>query len=149
MPPITPTLNVDPTVMTNNWGTALSSGPGQAKLVYKYTHPKRLFNAEPAASQASYQIGVSRAIAANKYANGMANADTNKAADNMTTYGGPNWAQAGTSKKYKYAAKATNLANAINSVLSTVTAMPKGRGAANQARMNAWFSGMSAYYGRI
>lgn len=147
--PITPTLNVDPTVMTNNWSTALSSGPGAAKLVYKYNNPKRLFNADPAGAQVSWATGIARAQAANKYATGMANANVNQASANMTQYGGTNWAAAGTTKKYKYAAKAAALAGAINSVLATVSAMPKGRGANNQARMNAWFTGMSAYYGKI
>ncbi len=149
MPPITPTLNVDPTIMTNNWSTALSSGTGQQKLVYKYNHPKRLFNADPTGSQLSYATGVQRALAANKYAHGMANANTDQASTNMTNYGGANWAAAGTAKKYKYAAKAANLAAAINSVLATVAAMPKGRGGNNQARMNAWFTGMSGFYGKI
>jgi hypothetical protein len=147
--PITPTLQVDPTVMTNNWSGGLANPTNQQKLVYKYTHPKRAFNADPAGSQASYQTGVTRAINANKYANGMQNADLNKAADNMTNYGANNWAQSGTNKKYKYAAKSANLAAAINATLATVSAMPKGRGAPNQARMLAWFNGMSAYYGKI
>lgn len=147
--PITPTLNVDPTVMTNNWSGGLANPTNQQKLVYKYTHPKRAFNADPAGAQAAFQTGVSRAIAANKYAHGMQNADLNKAADNMTNYGASNWGQAGTNKKYKYAAKAANLANAINTVLSTVSAMPKGRGANNIARMNAWAQGMAQFYGKI
>src|SRR5260370_21404053 len=149
MPPITPTLSVDPTIMTTNWSTALTSGPGQQKLVYKYQHPKRLFNADPIGAQASWATGVNRALAAGKYAHGMTNANTDQAAANMVSYGGSNWANAGTAKKYKYAAKAAALASAINQVLSTVSAMPKGRGGNNQARMNAWFTGMYAYYGKI
>lgn len=147
--PITPTNTVDPTIMTNNWSAGLSSPMNQQKLVYKYTHPRRLFNADPAGSQVSWSAGITRALSANKYATGMQNADPNMAAANMTNYGGANWSTAGTSKKYKYAAKSTNLANAINAVLATVSAMPKGRGANNQARMLAWFNGMSQYYGKI
>jgi hypothetical protein len=147
--PITPTLTVDPTVMTNNWAGGLQNPTNQQKLVYKYTHPKRLFNADPAGAQVAYSSGVQRAIAANKYAHGMTNADTNAAANNMTQYGASNWGAAGTNKKYKYQAKATNLANAINQVLNTVSAMPKGRGANNIARMNAWAQGMAQFYGKI
>lgn len=147
--PITPTLQVDPTVMTNNWSGGLQNPTNQQKLVYKYTHPKALFNANPQQAQGAYAAGVQRAIAANKYAHGLAAADPNVAANNMTQYGASNWGAAGTNKKYKYAAKATNLANAINSVLSTVAAMPKGRGPNNIARMNAWAQGMSAFYGKI
>ena len=120
MPPITPTLQVDSTVMTNNWSGGLANPTNQQKLVYKYTHPKKLFNADPQGAQTAFQTGVTRAIAANKYANGMAKADTNKAADNMTNYGGANWSTAGTTKKYKYAAVAPALAAAINTVLSIV-----------------------------
>ena len=79
----------------------------------------------------------------------MQNADTNAAAANMQNYGGANWSAAGTSKKYKYAAKAANLAAAINATLATVSAMPKGRGASNRQRMLAWFDGMSSFYGKI
>ena len=149
MPPITPTLQVDPTVMTNNWSAGLQSPTNQQKLIAKYLAPKRLFNADPAGAQQSWSTGVSRALAAGKYATGMQNANTNQAATNMQQYGGANWSTAGTSKKYKYAAKAAALAGAINNVLATVSAMPKGRGPNNQARMNAWFTGMSAYYGKI
>ena len=147
--PITPTTTVDPTVMTNNWSGGLANPTNQQKLLYKYTHPKALFNANPQAAQVSYQAGVTRAITANKYASGMANADPNAAATNMQNYGITNWGNAGTAKKYKFAAVAPALAAAITAVKSTVAAMPQGRGANNQARMNAWFNGMSAYYGKI
>jgi hypothetical protein len=135
--------------MTNNWSAGLQSPTNQQKLIAKYLKPKRLFNADPAGSQQSWSTGVSRALAAGKYATGMQNANTDQAATNMQQYGGANWSTAGTSKKYKYAAKAQALASAINNVLATVSAMPKGRGPNNQARMNAWFTGMSAYYGKI
>lgn len=147
--PITPTLTVNPTTMTNNWSAGLQSPTNQAKLVAKYQAPKRLFNANPTQSQAAWQQGITRAISANKYATNLAAADPNQAAANMVSYGGANWSAAGTSKKYKYANKATNLANAITSVLQTVDAMPKGRGPNNIARMNAWANGMAAYYGKI
>lgn len=149
MPPITPTLQVNPTTMINNWSGGLQNPTNQQKLINKYNNPKRLFNADPQGSQQAYSTGVQRAIAANKYASGMQNADVNQASANMTQYGGTNWSQAGTSKKYKYAAVAPALAAAINSVMATVAAMPKGRGPNNQARMNAWFTGMGAFYGKI
>ena len=147
--PITPTLTVDPTVMTNNWAAGLANASNAAKLVYKYNHPKRVFNYNPAQQQTDYASGVSRAVTANKYANGMANADLNAASANMTTYGATNWSNAGTSKKYKYQRKSTSLAAAINTVLANVESMPKGRGANNRARMLAWHDQMSAYYGKI
>lgn len=147
--PITPTLTVNPATMVANWSASLQSPVNQQKLINKYLNPKRLFNADPQGAQASYAAGVQRAISSNKYATNLAAADPNQAATNMQQYGGANWSTAGTSKKYKYQNKATNLANAINAVLATVSAMPKGRGANNQARMLAWFNGMSAYYGKI
>ena len=147
--PITPTLTIDPTVMTSNWSAGLASPSNQAKLVYKYTHPHRAFNADPAGQQADWIIGINRAQVANKYATGMANADLNAAATNMTNYGGANWANAGTTKKYKFAKKAPALAAAITATMATVDSMPKGKGANNRARMNAWYDGMSAYYGKI
>ena len=147
--PITPTLTVNPTTMTNNWSSGLQSPTNQQKLINKYLNPKALYNANPTQSQQAWSTGVTRALAAGKYASGLAASDPNQAAANMQQYGGTNWSTAGTSKKYKYAAKATNLANAINAVLQTVNAMPKGRGANNIARMNAWAQGMSQYYGKI
>ena len=149
MATITPTLSVDPTVMTNNWSAGLQSPSNQQKLVAKYLKPKRLFNADPAGSHASWQSGINRATAANKYASGLAKANVDQAATNMQNYGGANWGTAGTTKKYKYAAVSTNLASAINSVLATVNAMPTGKGANNIARMNAWATGMAAFYGKI
>ena len=147
--PITPTTQVNPATMLANWSAGLSNPTNQQKLINKYNNPKRAFNADPAGAQTSYSAGVTRAIQANKYANGMARADLNKASDNMTKYGGANWGAAGTSKAYKYGAVTAALASAISSVQATVSSMPKGRGANNQARMLAWFNGMSAYYGKI
>lgn len=147
--PISPTTQVNATTMTNNWSAALANPTNQQKLVNKYLNPKSLFNANPQQAQASYQAGVTRAIQNNKYANGMASADTNQAATNMQQFGGANWGAAGTNKKYKYAAVAPALAQAITTVSQTVNAMPKGKGANNLARMNAWAQGMAAYYGKI
>lgn len=147
--PLTPTTTVDPTRMADNWSAGLSNPTNQQKLVYKYTHMPVAFNANPQVAQQRLMDGVSRAVQANKYASSMAHADVNKAADNMVSYGGANWSNAGQTKKYKYAAVAPALAAMINSVKATVHAMPKGRGSNNKARMNAWFDGTSAYYGKI
>jgi len=147
--PITPTLSVSPTLMLANWTAGLQSPTNQQKLVHKYLNPKRLFNADPAGAQVAFAAGVQRAIATNKYATNFGAADPNKAAANMQQYGGTNWSTAGTAKAYKYGNKTTALANAINTVLATVNSMPRGRGPNNQARMLAWFNGMSAYYGKI
>lgn len=147
--PITPTTTIDPTTMTNNWSAGLQSAVNQQKLVNKYLKPKRLFNHDPAGQQADWLIGINRANGANKYANGMANADLNAAATNMQTYGGANWSQSGTSKKYKYQKKSVALAAAITAVMTSVDALPKGRGPNNRARMLAWFDQMGAYYGKI
>ena len=147
--PITPTNQVNSQTMLANWTAGLQNPTNQQKLINKYNNPKRAFNADPAGAQQAYSTGVTRAIQANKYASGMANADLNKASANMTQYGGANWGAAGTAKAYKYAAVAPALAAAISAVSATVASMNKGRGANNQARMNAWFTGMSAYYGKI
>ena len=149
MATITPTTQVSSATMLANWTAGLQSPTNQQKLVAKYLAPKRAFNADPAGAQVSYQAGVTRAIAAGKYAAGMANANLQQAATNMQTYGGANWSASGTSKAYKYAAVAPALAQAISSVQQTVNAMPKGRGPNNLARMTAWYNGMSAYYGKI
>lgn len=147
--PITPTNQVNAQTMLANWTAGLQNPTNQQKLINKYNNPKRAFNADPAGAQQAYSTGVTRAIQANKYASGMANADLNKASANMTQYGGANWGAAGTAKAYKYAAVAPALAAAISAVSATVASMNKGRGANNQARMLAWFNGMSAYYGKI
>jgi hypothetical protein len=147
--PITPTLTVDPTVMTNNWSAGVSNPVSGQKLLYKYNHPKRAFNFNPAQQQADYATGVQRAIAANKYAAGMQAADLNQASANMQSHGITNWQNSATTKKYKYQRKANSLAAAINTVLASVEQMPKGRGANNRARAMAWFDQMSAFYGKI
>lgn len=147
--PITPTSTVDPTVMANNWSAGLQSPTNQQKLVYKYTHPRVAFNANPTQAQQALLAGVQRAVTANKYATSMAAVDLNKAGDNMTTYGAANWANAGVNKKYKFQAVAPALAAAITASKNTVNAMPKGRGQNNKARMNAWFDSMGSYYGKI
>lgn len=149
MATITPTLNVDPTTMIANWSGGLANPTNQQKLINGYLKPRRAFNADPAAFQTAWITGITRAQSASKYAHGLANADLTAAATNMQQFGGTNWSQSGTSKKYKYAAKAPALAAAINAVLATVNAMPTGKGASNEARMLAWSRGMAAYYGKI
>jgi len=147
--PITPTTTIDPVVMTNNWSAGLQSPTNQQKLVYKYTHPRVAFNANPQQAQAALLAGVTRAVTANKYATSMAAVDLNQAANNMTTYGATNWGNAGVNKKYKFAAVAPALAAAQSTVKNQVNSMPRGRGQNNKARMNAWFDGMSSFYGKI
>ena len=142
--PITPT-----TVMVNNWAAGLANPSAAQKLVYKYQHPKKAFNADPQGQQAAWITGVTRAQTANKYAQGMANADLNAAANNMQNQGAQNWSTSGTTKKYKFQRKAASLAAAINTTMASVEQMPKGRGANNRARMLAWHDQMSQYYGKI
>lgn len=149
MATITPTLNVDPNVMINNWSGGLANPTNQQKLIAGYLAPRRAFNADPTAFQQAWITGITRAQSAGKYATGLQNANLTQAATNMQQYGGTNWSTAGTSKKYKYAAKAPALAAALNAVLATVNSMPTGKGANNEARMLAWSRGMGAYYGKI
>jgi hypothetical protein len=147
--PMTPTTTVDPNVMTTNWSNSLQNPQNQAKLIYKYSNPKALYNANPQAAQAALLTGVQRAVTSNKYANSMASSDPNAAATAMANYGGTNWSNAGVNKKAKFQKVSTNLASAISAVKAQVNSMPKGKGANNQARMNAWYQGMSSYYGKI
>jgi len=147
--PMTPTLQIDPNVMAKNWSAGVGSPVNAQKLAYKYSHPKRAFNADPAGSQQAYQAGVTDAIARGAYATGLSAADANKAADAMTANGAASWSASGTTKAYKFQRKANSLAAALNAVRATVEAMPKGRGPNNTARMLAWKSGMEAYRGKI
>lgn len=147
--PMTPTTTVDPTVMAKNWSSALQNPTNAQKLVYKYSNPRALFNANPTQSQQALLSGVQRAVAANKYANSMAAADPNAAAANMAQFGATNWSNAGTQKLAHYQKVTPALASAISSVKAQVSQMPKGRGPNNIARMNAWATGMGAYYGKI
>jgi|SRR5215469_5243471 len=147
--PMTATSTVSAQTMVSNWTAGLQNPVNQQKLINKYSNPRALFNANPAAAQTALLAGVQRAVAANKYAASMAAADVNQAAANMASFGAANWANAGTNKVHKFQKVAANLASAISAVKATVNQMPKGRGANNQARMNAWFSGMSAYYGKL
>ena len=73
--PMTPTTTVDPNVMTTNWSNALQNPQNQAKLIYKYSNPKALYNANPQQAQAALLTGVQKAVTANKYANSMAASD--------------------------------------------------------------------------
>lgn len=147
--PMTATTTVSAATMVANWTAGLQSPVNQQKLVNKYSNPRQLFNANPQQSQTALLAGVQRAVAANKYASSMAAADVNQAAANMASFGATNWANAGTQKVHKFQKVSANLAAAISAVKATVSAMPRGKGANNQARMNAWFSGMGSYYGKI
>jgi hypothetical protein len=147
MATITPTNQVNAATMAANWSKGVANN--SSKWLAKYLAPKALFNANPAQSQAAWSTGVQAALAANSYANGMAAADPTQAANNATQYGQTNYANSGTTKAYKYTRKTNALAAAITQVAQQVAAMPKGKGANNNARMLAWSQGMAAFKGKI
>jgi len=147
MATITPTNQVSAATMAANWPKGIAAN--SQKWLNKYLNPRALFNANPAAAQASWQSGINDAMSRNAYQTGLAAADPAAAATAASTYGVNNYSQSGTNKAIKYARKTNSLAAALNQVLSTVGAMPRGRGANNQARMLAWSNGMTAYKGKI
>lgn len=149
MATITPTNNVNATTMASNWGKGVSANA--AKWLNKYLNPKRLFNANPAQSQADWVAGVTAAQANNRYQNGLANADLTAAANNASQYGVNNYAQSGTSKAYKFAAKTNALAAAINAAVQAADATPRGPSGsqANITRMTTFANTMHSYKGKI
>ena len=147
MATITPTNQVSAANMKANWGPGVSNNA--QKWQKKTLAPKRMFNADPLANQASWSAGVSRAAAEGLYATKIAAVDTAAMANGIATYGTTNYAASGTTKAAKFAAKADALAAAETAVLSTVISMPKGKGQPNEARMLAWARGMAAYKGKI
>jgi len=144
---ITPTSQVNAANMAANWSKGVAANSG--KWLQKYLAPKALFNANPAQAQQAWSAGVNAALAANSYANGMAAANPTVAANNATQFGATNYANSSTTKAYKYTNKSASLAAAISAVAAQVQAMPKGKGANNNARMLAWSTGMAAYKGKI
>lgn len=147
MATITPTLQTNPTTMATNWSKGVAANA--QKWLAKYLAPKAAFNANPTQAQAAWITGIQAAMARNAYATGLGNADLTMAANNASTFGVTNYAASGTNKAAKFAAKAPNLANAINAVRATVEAMPKGGLQNGIARMTAWATGMAAYKGKI
>lgn len=147
MAQITPTNQVDANVMADNWGKGVQAN--SQKWLAKYLAPKRLFNADPTGAQNSWNTGVQKALSTNSYATGLKNADTAVAASNAQQFGVNNYTNAATQKAYKFKRKAAALATALNSVAQTVGAMPRGKGANNEARMLAQTRGMAAYKGKI
>ena len=144
---ITPTLNTNPTTMAANWSKGVAANA--QKWLAKYLAPKAAFNANPTQAQAAWITGIQSAMTRNAYANGMQNADLTMAANNASTFGVTNYAASGTNKAAKYAAKAPNLANAINTVRAQVEALPKGGLQNGIARATQWMTLMSAYKGKI
>lgn len=147
MATITPTSTINPTTMAAHWGPGVSSNAG--KWMNKALNPRVLFNANPQQNQQNWTQGVNAAAAAGTYATKIAAVDLAAMANGIATYGQTNYAASGTQKAAKYAAKTNALAAAETSVLATVLALPKGRGANNTARMLAWKTGMEAYKGKI
>lgn len=142
---ITPTLNIDPTVMANNWSTGVAQNA--AKWLYKYLHPRALFNANPTGAQQAWQAGINAAIGRNAYASGLQKASPAAAAAAASTYGQTNYAASGTQKKAKYAAKTPALAAAMSTLRATIDAMPSATVQDRIARSVAWQNGMAALKG--
>ena len=145
MATITPTLTIDPTVMANNWATGVAANA--SKWLYKYLHPRVLFNANPTQSQLAWQNGINAAIARNAYSNGLSKASPAAAAAAATTYGQTNYAASGTQKKAKYAAKTPALASAMSALRATIENMPSATVADRIQRSVAWQNGMAALKG--
>ena len=142
---ITPTLAINPTTMTNNWGTGVAANA--QKWLNKYLNPRIAFNANPAQSQQAWQVGVTAALARNAYSNAMGKVSLSAAAAAASTYGLQNYSASGTQKKAKYAAKAPALAAAMTALRTQIEAMPNVTSADRTARMIAWKSGMEALAG--
>lgn len=147
MATITPTNNINPANMAANWGPGVSNNA--QKWQKKTLAPRALFNANPTQNQANWISGVNKAAANGTYATKIAAVDLTAMANGIATYGTTNYQASGTTKAAKYAAKTVALANAETAVLATVIAMPKGKGANNEARQLAWSRGMAAYKGKI
>ena len=145
--PITPTQTVNPATMAANWGPGVRNN--SAKWLAKYLAPKRLFNADPAGWASAWQQGIDAAIAAGTPQKKFAAADPNVAAQNATQFGQTNFANAGTTKAPKYAAKTAALAALINSGLNAIASLPKGKGANNENRMLTFTRTMAAGKGTI
>lgn len=141
------TATIDPATMAANWGPGVSNNA--QKWMNKTLKPRVMFNANPQQTQTAWSQGVNAAMAAGTYATGLANTDMTAMANGIATYGVAAYGAAGTLKAGNYAKKTAALAAAESSVLATVLAMPKGRGANNTARMLAWKTGMEAYKGKI
>ena len=147
MATITPTTQINPQTMAANWGPGVINNA--QKWQKKALAPRRAFNADPTQNQANWAAGVARAQAQGTYAAKLAAVDLGMMANAIATYGITNYAAAGTNKAAKYAAKTQALAAAETAVLQTVSSMPTGKGANNEARMLAWSRGMAAYKGKI
>lgn len=147
MATITPTSTINAATMAAHWGPGVSANAG--KWMNKALNPRVLFNANPAQNQQNWTQGVNAAAAAGTYAAKIAAVDLTAMANGIATYGQANYSASGTQKAAKYAAKTVALAAAETSVLQSVLALPKGRGANNTARMLAWKTGMEAFKGKI
>jgi hypothetical protein len=147
MATITPTSTINPATMAANWGPGVINNAN--KWMNKTLAPRVLFNANPAATAASWATGVQAAVANGSYATGLASTNMAAMANGIATYGVAAYGASGSQKAANYAAKTQALAAAETAVLATVLAMPKGRGANNTARMLAWKTGMEAYKGKI
>jgi len=147
MATITPTNQINAATMAANWGPGVTNNA--QKWQKKTLNPRSLFNANPTAAQTAWSSGVQRALAAGTYATKLGAVDLSMMATAISTYGTTNYANSGTNKAAKYAAKTTALAAAESAVLSNVLSMPTGKGANNEARMLAWSRGMAAYKGKI
>ena len=147
MATITPTSTINPATMAAHWGPGVSANAG--KWMNKTLNPRVLFNQNPAQNQNNWIQGVNAAAAAGIYATKIAAVDLTAMANGIASYGQTNYAASGTQKAAKYAAKTNALAAAESTVLAQVLAMPKGRGAANDARQLAWSQLMRAYKGKI
>ena len=147
MATITPTTSVNAATMAANWGPGVINNA--QKWQKKTLAPRALFNANPQQMQSNWTNGVNQAAAQGTYAAKIAAVDMNQMATAISTYGTTNYAAAGTNKAAKYAAKTQALAAAETNVLQTISSMPTGKGANNEARMLAWSRGMAAYKGKI
>lgn len=147
MATITPTTSINAQTMAQNWGPGVANNA--QKWLKKYLNPKVAFNANPQQSQIAWNNGIQRAMTLGLYATKLGAADLTMAANNASSFGVTNYANSGTAKAAKYAAKTAALAAAESTVLAQVESMPKGAGANNEARMLAWSRGMAAYKGKI
>jgi len=134
--PITVRSGINPQTMVTNWSAGV--GRSGSKWASGALNPRRLFNADPTGSAASWQSGVSNAAPA--YAAGLQNTDLNAMANNITNVGVSRYQQSGTSKVAKYQAGTAKSIAATQAGLAAIANMPRGKGANNIARSQAFLA---------
>lgn len=138
--PITPRKIKDATTATQHWQEGTSGAGG--RWLDGFLHPRQSPKAAALAANPAWKAGVTAAVAADKFAKGVAAIDENEMAQHATDVGQSAYVSGTAARVAKFGRKIAKVIQAESGLIDKVRAMPNATIAERAARAAFWITEM-------